>query len=65
MSTPIARYYDASKNPDGAYFEGVPLRDLTEDEWLALEERQQAAIDAAPFYRKTRPPADKAPAKEE
>lgn len=65
MSVPIARYYDATKNPDGAYFEGVPLRDITEDEWIALEERQQAAIEASPFYRKTKPPADKAPKEEE
>ena len=61
----IARYYDATKNPDGAFFPGVPLRDLTEDEWDALSKRMQESVDACPFYRKTplaAPP--KAPAKE-
>lgn len=64
MSVIISRYYDASKNPDQAFFPGVPLRDLTEDEWAALDERQQAAIDAAPFYRKTKIPAIAAPKEE-
>ena len=35
MST-IARYYDAEKNPDGGSLPGVPLRDLSEDEFAAL-----------------------------
>lgn len=56
MSEPIARYYDESKNPGGAFFPGIPLRDLTVDEWAALDERMQQSIDAAPFYRKSKPP---------
>lgn len=51
----IARYYDETKNPDGAYFPGVPLRDLTADELAELPEWLQRSVDAAPFYRKTKP----------
>jgi hypothetical protein len=57
MSEAIARYYDATKNPDQAFFPGIPLRDLTQDEWDALSDRMRESIDAAPFYRKTKPPA--------
>jgi len=57
----IARYYDATKNPDHAFFPGVPLRDLTDDEWDALDTRMQESIDATPFYRKTPPPRETAP----
>jgi hypothetical protein len=57
----IVRFYDASKNPSGAFFPGVPLRDLTADEWAALTDRMQQSIDAAPFYRKT--PVETAPLK--
>jgi hypothetical protein len=57
----IARYYDATKNPDGAFFPGVPLRDIEAGEWEALSKRMQESIDAAPFYRKT--PVAKAPSK--
>ena len=49
----IARYYDTAKNPDEAYIDGVPLRDITKDEWEALPERLQRAADASVFYRKT------------
>ena len=56
---PIARYYDESKN-DGGAFDGVPLRDLTEEEFAALPAWLQASVDAAPFYRKTKPRAEKA-----
>lgn len=51
----VARYYDESKNPDGAHFGGVPLRDLTEEEFEALPAWQQAEIDASEMYRKTNP----------
>ena len=50
-----ARYYDASKNPEERAFDGVPLRDLTEEEFEALPPWLQASVDAAPFYRKTKP----------
>lgn len=60
----IARYYDESKNPDRAYFPGVPLRDLTDDEWLALPQRYKDSVDAAPFYKKTKPPVESAPARQ-
>ena len=54
MST-IARYYDAEKNPDGGSLPGVPLRDLSEDEFAALPAWVQESVDASPLYRKTKP----------
>ncbi len=45
-----ARYYDASKNPEERAFDGVPLRDLTIDEFESLPTWLQASVDAAPFY---------------
>lgn len=61
MSESIARYYDESKNPDRAFFPGVPLRDLTEADWDALPQRLRESVDASPFYRKTAPPKPPAP----
>lgn len=51
----IARYYDATQNTDGAFLAGVPLRDLTEEEWDELPAHLQRSVDALPFYRKTKP----------
>ena len=60
----IARYYDASKNADGGHLPGVPLGDLTDEEFDALPAWLQASVDAAPYYRKTAPGKAKAePAK--
>lgn len=53
---PIARYYDASKNPDAASLPGVPLRDLTQAEFDALPAWLQLSVDASMFYRKSAPP---------
>lgn len=39
----------------GAYLGGVPMRDLSEDEWDALTPEQQAA--AQPLYQDDRKPA--------
>lgn len=52
MST--SRYFDESKY-DGEYIPGVPIRDLTEDEYDALDESAKATVDAVPFFRKTAP----------
>jgi hypothetical protein len=64
---PIARYYDASKNPDGAFLMGVPLADLSESQWAALPVWLQLSVDASGWYRKTAPPkvAPERAAKEE
>ena len=61
MST-IARYYDAEKNPDGGSLPGVPLRDLSEDEFAALPAWVQESVDASPLYRKTKPQGTAKPA---
>ena len=62
----IARYYDESKNPDGAVLDGVPLRDLTVEEFETLPPWLQANVDASPMYRKTKPrhPSDPEPSGE-
>lgn len=57
MGEKIARHYVADKNPEGAFFPGVPLRDLTEDEFDALPEWLQRSVDAHDMYRKTAPPS--------
>lgn len=51
----IARYYDETKNPHEAVLPGVPLRDLTEDEFESYPKWLQASIDASPMYRKSNP----------
>lgn len=59
----IVRYYDASKNPDGAFFPGVPLRDIESDEWDTLPQRLRESVDASPMYRRTKPHTETAPLK--
>ena len=51
-------YYDASKNPEGRCFDGVPLRDLTDDELAELPAWLRASVEASEFY------ATEAPAQE-
>jgi hypothetical protein len=55
----IARYYVAENNPQSAFFVGVPQGDIDQATWDALPERIQRNVDAAPYYRKTAPPAPK------
>lgn len=63
MSESIGRWYDETKNLDRAFFPGIPLRDLTQAEWDALDDRMQESLDATPFYRKTKPRTETAPLK--
>lgn len=63
MSEKVARYYVESENEMGGAFPGVPLRNLSEDEYDALPEWIQRSIDASPMYRKTKPPTESAPLK--
>lgn len=55
----IARYYNEEKNTDNRFFSGVPLRDLTQEEWDELAEWQKNSIDNAPddqrMYFKSKP----------
>jgi hypothetical protein len=43
-------YYDPSKNPGGASLDGVPLRDLTDDDLAALPKWLLASVEACGFY---------------
>jgi hypothetical protein len=65
MSETIARYYVAEKNPEGAFLPGVPLADLSQEQFDALPEWLQQSVDASPLYRKTKPPTETAPLKRE
>lgn len=56
----IARYYNEDNNPHGAAIPGVPLRDLTQEEYDALPDMEKASVDASELYRKTKPASAKA-----
>jgi hypothetical protein len=61
-----ARYYDETKNEgtpgNPAGLPGVPLRDLTQEEFDGYPAWLQASIDGSAMYRKTPlPPAKRAP----
>lgn len=43
----IVRYYNEERNTDNRFFSGVPLRDLTQEEWDELAEWQKNSIDNA------------------
>lgn len=64
-------YYNAAKNPDGAYLAGVPMRDLAADEWDALSAQQRRDALYHGYWRLTpvpraadEPDAEAAPAEE-
>ena len=49
-------YYDEGKNEDGAqHIYGVPMADMTDEQYEALPKWLQAQVDASPMYRKTAP----------
>jgi ABC-type microcin C transport system permease subunit YejB len=48
----IAVRYIAANNPEGNYFDCVPLRDLTQDEWDALKPWVQAGLLDSTWYVK-------------
>lgn len=47
---------------NGAYFHGVPARDLTDDEFAALPEAQQAALLRSGIYEREDAQEAEAPA---
>lgn len=48
--TDIAVTYTAENNPEGLYFDGVPLRDITKQEFDEYRPWTQDALRAAAFY---------------
>jgi hypothetical protein len=58
----VARYYSAEHNPEERFFPGVPLRDLTEDEFNALPEWLQRSIDDDPLKMFTKTKRRETPA---
>lgn len=55
MAGKILYYYDEAANPEGAFFPGVPLADLTEEQFEEQPVWLQASIAAAKFYKKSAP----------
>jgi hypothetical protein len=56
----IARYYNEDENPrNDLALPGVPLRDLTDEEFAELPTWLQESVDASPLYRKTKPSGGK------
>lgn len=52
------RFYDSDKNPNGdQHIYGVPLADITEEQYEGYPRWVQEQIDASPLYRKTAPKA--------
>ena len=51
----VVLYYDADANPNGLSYPGVPLTDLTKEQYEAMPKWIQKSVDASDFYRKTRP----------
>lgn len=50
MSDEIVFTYDAKKNPEGTWIDGVPLRDLTKAEFKSLKPHLQAAVKREAYY---------------
>jgi hypothetical protein len=62
----IAYYYLPDQNEAGAHYPGVPMRDLTKDEYEAHPKWIQRSIAASPMYAEEKPkPSRKAPAAKE
>ena len=53
----IVRYLNPERSDQTVHFPGVPLRDLTDEDWNRLTPRQQEEADASDLYRKTAPRA--------
>lgn len=49
------RYYNPERNPSGAYLPGVPLGDMTDQEFAALPLWVQRSVDASGFYFRSKP----------
>lgn len=52
MSDKVVFEYNESLNPDGRYIDGVPLRDLTQDDLDKLTQHQIDGVMEYPFYVK-------------
>ncbi len=50
-----ARYFDEAKDDGTQHVYGVPMRDITDDEYDALPKWLKAQVDASPLYRKSAP----------
>lgn len=42
--------YDEKKNPEGAHLPGVPLADISNEEYLAMPDWLRESLKSAPFY---------------
>lgn len=46
----LAFRYDEKKNKEGTWLDGVPLADLTAEQFAALKPHYRAAVKATPYY---------------
>ncbi len=59
-------YYVPPENPAaGTHFVGIPMRDLSDEDYDALTEAQKADVDASELYQATKPRGAKAERREE
>lgn len=49
----MPRFYDESRNTEGGYIAGVPLGDMTDEQYGALPDWLQKQVDGVGWYRKT------------
>ena len=61
MSENIAFVYVAKKNPDGRALAGVPLRDITIEEFAAFPVHVQRSIAAQAMYQEPKPKKETKP----
>ena len=50
-----ARYYREDKQPGDMSFPGVPLADISDEEWETYPKWLQDSIDASDLYQKSNP----------
>jgi len=55
MAKDVAMYYYAHKNEGQAAVAGVPLRDLTQEEWDSLPEHARNTAEKSGLFYKTKP----------
>lgn len=48
--------YLPDKNVEGAFIDGVPLADVTQELWDSLPKHVQGSVERCPFYRAVKQP---------
>lgn len=56
----FAYYYDKSRNKQDAFYPGIPLRSLSQEDFDTLSPEQQRSVELSSWWR-TREPEPEAP----